>query len=65
MFDTRLIYQVVDWERRLEIENEKQKNQRPGLYTGFPKAHQACRKEQPSFLMQIFRHGLNRIFAIH
>ena len=44
MFDTRLAYQVVDWERRIQIENEKHGNPSSDKYALFPHAARADRK---------------------
>ncbi len=66
MMDTRLIYQVVEWDRRLEIENEKQKNLRPGTYVGFTSKNTGPEvKERRSFFARIFRHGTGHNITIH
>jgi hypothetical protein len=44
MFDTRLIYQTVDWERRIEIEKEKQGNHRLELCAPFSNSVELCCK---------------------
>ena len=54
MFDTRLIHQVLEWERRLEIENEKRKSHHPNMDTRYPTRPQACRKEHRSVFARIF-----------
>ena len=41
MFQTQLISQVVDWERRLEIEEERRKNMRQEPYVNYLAAAQA------------------------
>jgi hypothetical protein len=38
MFDTRLTYQIVDWERRIQIENEKHGNPEHDKYALLPSA---------------------------
>ena len=44
MFDTRLAYQVVDWERRIQIEDEKHGNPSSDKYALLPQAARADRK---------------------
>jgi hypothetical protein len=58
MFDTRLIYQVVDWERRIEIENDKHKIPRPATITAWPAQPKSYRGERESIFTRIF--NLNR-----
>jgi hypothetical protein len=36
MFDTRLAYQLVDWDRRIQIENEKHGNPQIEKYALLP-----------------------------
>ena len=60
MFQTQLITSVLDWERRLEIEDEKRKNYRPEPYREFPTAPQPCRKERKSIFAWIFELGRDR-----
>ena len=65
MIDTRLINQVLVWERRIEIENEKQKNLHPHAYAGLPTAPEPCQKAQKSIFARIFRHSLGHNLTIH
>jgi len=58
MFDTRLIYQVVDWERRIEIENDIHRIPRPATMTGLPAHPEPYREERASIFTRIF--NLNR-----
>lgn len=59
MSDIRLIYQVVEWERRLQIEEETRRNLRGEPYTdGFTTASQPASRERQSIFSRIF--GLNR-----
>jgi hypothetical protein len=44
MFDTRLINQVVDWERRIQIENEKKGKPQIDKYALLPRAAGIDRK---------------------
>ena len=60
MFQIQLINTVVEWERRLEIEEEKRKNHRPEPYTDFPTDPQPCRKERKSIFAWIFSLGRDR-----
>ena len=53
MFQTQLINQVVDWERRLEIEEEKQKNQRNAPYVNYLTPVPPCRRIRRSLLARI------------
>jgi hypothetical protein len=53
MFDTRLIYQVVEWERRMQIENEKQGNHQLVLVVPFSNSLEACCKAVKYIYAQI------------
>ncbi len=64
MFDTRLIYQVVDWERRLEIENEKRKKPRPEPWLDFTAPAEPARQERESIFARLLRLGRSRRLAI-
>lgn len=55
MFQTQLINTVLEWERRLEIENEKRKNHRFEPYVNFLAKVHPCRKERKSSFARIFR----------
>jgi hypothetical protein len=50
MFDTRLAYQIVEWERRIDIENEKHGINRPVNYGCLPAASEPCHKPYPSIV---------------
>jgi hypothetical protein len=61
MFDVRLITTVLEWERRLEIEEEKRKSSRfEDVFTDFPAAPQPPREERKSIFDRIFRVGKDR-----
>jgi hypothetical protein len=53
MFDTRLIYQIVDLERRMQIENEKQGNYRISLCVPFSNSFTFCCKAIKTVSAQI------------
>jgi len=55
MFDARLINQVVEWERRMEIENRDQKNHRPEAYEYYPIALEPCIKEPKFKLVRMLK----------
>jgi hypothetical protein len=55
MFDTRLIYLVVEWERRMEIENREQKNHRSEAFEYYPIALGPCRKEPKFKLVRMLK----------
>ncbi len=55
MFDTRLIYLVVEWERRMEIENRDQKYHRPEAYEQYPIALDPCKKEPMFKLVKMLK----------
>ncbi len=59
MSEIHLINQVLDWERRLEIENEKRKNYRdePDY---FPAAPQSGPKDHLSFFARLLKFGRER-----
>jgi PP-loop superfamily ATP-utilizing enzyme len=52
MFDTRLIYQVVEWEKRNEIENEKKGNYRHVVNAPFSHCFEYCCKAAHTILAQ-------------
>ncbi len=61
MSDIRLIYQVVEWERRLQIEDETRRNLRGEPYTdGFTAASRPASRERPSIFARIFGFGRGR-----
>lgn len=57
MVQIQFINQVLEWERRLEIEDEKRKNARLEPYRELPLEPQPVRMERRSFFS-----GLVRIF---
>ena len=61
MFDVRLITTVLEWEKRLEIEEEKQKSRRfEDVFTAFPAAPQPIREKRKSIFARIFSPGKDR-----
>ena len=65
MFDTRLICQVVDWERRIEIENEKQKNHWPETSGFFAKGYDLLRTAHKSIVGRFNKLSKDRIVSVH
>jgi hypothetical protein len=63
--DTRLINQVVVWERILEMENEKQKNIHPKAQAYSSIASDPRIKEKKSIVSQILKFGHKSNFASH
>ncbi len=55
MMDTRLICQVVEWERIIELENEKQKNNRPNTHTCYQITSEPHRNDRQSSLGRLFK----------
>jgi hypothetical protein len=55
MFQSQLISQVVEWERKLEVEDENRKNHRFESFTDFPADPQPSRKESKSNFAEIFK----------
>lgn len=54
MFQTQLIHQVVDWEKRLEIEEEKRKNHRTvEVYANYLAPVPPCRRIRRSLMARI------------
>jgi len=60
MFDTRLIYQVVEWERRIEIENEKRRRPRPDSSADFTTNTEVTHQERESIFAWVLRFGRGR-----
>ncbi len=60
MFQTQLIFKVVEWERRLEIEEERRKSHQYEPYMNFLAAPQPIRKERKSIFARIFRRSKDR-----
>ncbi len=61
MSDIRLIYQVVEWERKLQIEEETRRNLRGEPYTdGFTAASRPAPRERQSIFSRIFGRSRNR-----
>ena len=46
MYNTRLVQQVVDWERRMQLENEKKGNLQTDKYALLPHVVEPRKKEQ-------------------
>lgn len=59
MSDLRLIYQVVEWERRLQIEDETRRNLRGEPYTDEFSAPRPAPLARPSIFARIF--GRSRV----
>jgi hypothetical protein len=59
MFDTRLIHQVVELERRIQIENEKKGNYRPVVNAPFSHCLEYFCKAAQTILARIYK--LNRV----
>ncbi len=57
MFQIQLINAVVAWERRLEIEEEKQENLKGEPYKDITVVPQPCQKERQSIFVQLFKPG--------
>ena len=57
MFQPNIINQALDWERRLEIEDEQRKNGRSEPYVNFLAPVMPCRSERRSILAWILRLG--------
>jgi hypothetical protein len=60
MYDTRLIHQVVELERRIQIENEKKGEVQPDKYAMLPHVTKTGRKEDKSILPRL----LNSLKAV-
>ena len=52
MFDTRLAYQIVDWERRMQIENEKKGKPQIDKYALLPSVAEPVQKEEKPILQE-------------
>ncbi len=65
MFQVPMINQIVEWERRLEIEEETRKNLRGEPYTDFTTNPQSNRKEHRSIFARIFNRGGDRLPVRH
>jgi hypothetical protein len=60
MFQTQLIQQVVEWERRLEIEDERRENHRGEPYANYLAQVCPIRNERKSMLARILGLGRGR-----
>ncbi len=60
MFQTQLIQQVVEWERRLEIEDERRENHRGEPYANYLAEVRPMRNERKSMLARILNLGRGR-----
>jgi hypothetical protein len=61
MFQTPLITQVVDLERRIEIDEERRQNHRSEPYVNYlAKVQTTCRTERESILSRVLRLFRNR-----
>jgi hypothetical protein len=63
MFDTRLAYQIVDWERRIQIENEKHGNPEHDKYALLPCAAGTGRNIDKSISRGLFA-SLKRLTSL-
>lgn len=63
--DTRLINQVVEWEWRIQMRNEKKNINHSDNYPYFPIAIEHCGKVVKSTLLHFINLGRNRILSIH
>ncbi len=63
--ETRLINQVVEWEWKSKLENEKKNIHRSESYPYLPIAFESSRKAVKSTLRLFKRLGHNRSFSIH
>jgi hypothetical protein len=54
MYNTRFVQQVVDWERRMQIENEKKGSPQIDKYALLPHAAEPVRKEEKLILEEFF-----------
>ncbi len=57
MFQIQLINTVLEWEKRLEIEDEKRKNHRFEPYVNFLAKVQPCRKERKPLFKRVSQPG--------
>lgn len=53
MSSIQLVNSIVEWERRIEFEEERRKNYRIEPYVNYLAAPQSPKKDQPSLLSQI------------
>jgi hypothetical protein len=60
MFQTQMITTVVDWERRLQIDEERRKNLRGEPYTDMFTNPQPRQAEGPSFFARLFGRSKER-----
>ena len=70
MFQTQLINAVLDWERRLEIEDEKRKNHRYEPYVNYLAEPQRPPQERKSILAWVLnlakgRQPVHHCYAHH
>ncbi len=56
MEQIQLINSVIEWERRLEFEEERRKNHRSEPYVNYLAPVRSCRKERKSILARILQH---------
>ncbi len=63
--DTRLINQVVEWEWRIQIENEKKNSHNSDTYNNFLIALEYCGKLIKTKLQYFINVSRNRILSIH
>lgn len=51
----QLINSMIEWERRLEFEEEKRKNYQPDWYVSYLAALQSRQKERKSIFARVFQ----------
>ncbi len=57
MGQIQLINSVFEWERRLEIEDERRQNHRSEPYVNYLAPPQSCRTERKPFFARFFQQG--------
>ncbi len=65
MMETRLICQVVEWERIIELDNEKQKNLHPKAHPSYQTTSEPRRNEHKSSLGRLFKLIRRFDFSMH
>lgn len=61
MFQPQMINTVLEWERRLEFEEERRRNHRTEPYVNYLAPAQPCREEpRPSIFERLFRPARRR-----
>ena len=63
--EIRMACQIVEWERRLEIEKEKEANRRPEKYSPRPMNRSLPQGETRSIFSRFYHPIVNTILAFH